>query len=598
MAAPELAPWINSAGEDGDRNSMQQFDGTGAQTSFDFNFAGGYIYATNVKAYLYDLASGLTSEVTPVVLTGPNTIFVSPAPAAVNVDRTAGQVLVVYRDTQKTVPLVDYTTGAVMNEENLDMSNRQAVFVAAEMVDRFDSINASSADAIERSFEALNKAEDALDASAIAVSDSAAAVTTANAASTVANTALDIAEDAVAAATGLNVDMNLFLNGDADRGISGRAGSVAVPGNPFYRISFVNETLGTGGTVRFDRYNKATGAFVDSVFALDYGGNINTYGKTMYGVAYPANNDHAANKVYVDDREAAVRTDFAAADSLLLSKSGGTMTGMILLPSTTPSLANHATRKAYVDDLAGGVSQVLGNKAGILGATTTQVTCTRAIAINAAGERHQIPGGSFTLNLSTASAALGRDQAGNFVGQFVYIYFIWGSGPGTSVIGSASATAPTLPSGYTHYAFSHPVRVGGTANTMVAYWMNDRSVWYSSTAVAQIMTGGNVAATGSTASANFDVYVPAIATKWYSAITMANNGTGSGIYYIEFNFVVGGFSVNGTSWRGQTGVSQPFNNTWRQTLPYVTPGNPTLSITTYTGGTTNSVFWYVDGYDF
>src|SRR5450830_1065765 len=101
MSTAELGPWINSAGDDGNRNSMQYFALDGVKTSFDFNFAGGYIRAADVKAYIYNLESGIKTPVDPVVLTGLNTLELFPA-------RPAGNSLVIYRDTQKTVPLVDF----------------------------------------------------------------------------------------------------------------------------------------------------------------------------------------------------------------------------------------------------------------------------------------------------------------------------------------------------------------------------------------------------------------------------------------------------------------------------------------------------------
>lgn len=331
MAAPELVPWINSAGEDGDRNSMQTFPGNGVQKSFDFSFAGGYIFATDVKAYKYNLASGLTVAVEPVVLTGPSTIFVDPAPAAVNVEGTVGEMLVVYRDTQKTVPLVDYSTGAVMSEENLDMSNKQAVFVAAEMTDRFDAINASSADAIERSFEALTKAEEALDrttdaeaaASAAAASASAAqasadtAVTTANNALTVANgidakaqTALDNSEDAIATANAaaaaadgqFDTDVDLFTGAGTQRDIRVFAGTEAAPGVQRAALQFSSSS-----TVAVQRHNQTTGAVIDTPLRVDQANGkvmttngVHVNNQRIEAVGAPATSTDAINRAYID----------------------------------------------------------------------------------------------------------------------------------------------------------------------------------------------------------------------------------------------------------------------------------------------------------
>lgn len=520
MAAPELVPWINSAGEGGDRNSMQQFDGNGSQTSFDFSFAGGYIYAQNVKAYKYNLASGLTVAIDPVVLTGPSTIEVIPAPAAVNVERTVGEVLVVYRDTQKTVPLVDYATGAVMDEANLDMSNKQAVFIGAEMVDRFDSVNAGSTDAIERSFEALTKANTAIADSAAAVADAAAAVTTANDASATADAALDLAEDAVAAATGLNVDLNLYLSASANRGIVGRTGSVAVPGNVFYRIAFVDEGgSGTGGSVRFDRHNKATGAFVDSVFSLDYGGNINTYGKTMYGVAYPANNDHAANKVYVDDQKASVLTTAAG----LYAQKSANLSDLASAATARTNLGVLSSTQS--NDIARFRTGFLGLKGSTSG-TTVSLAWNRAFVTDASGNVLSLASGSINLNLSTTGAN-GRDQAGNFNSQWIYVFVIWGSSVGTALVASASAT-PTLPTNYTHYAYAARLRVGATNNTVLATTITGNRHKYPN-AVAQTGGGSATSLIGSPLSmSNLSNFVPPDALDVTVKASMFGTANGSG----------------------------------------------------------------------
>jgi len=64
--------------------------------------------------------------------------------------------------------------------------------------------------------------------------------------------------------------------------------------------------------------------------------------------------------------------------------------------------------------------------------------------------------GTITNNILTAGpAANGRDQAGAFsASSWVHFYFIW-NGTTLSTLSSASAppTAPTLPSGYTHWAY-------------------------------------------------------------------------------------------------------------------------------------------------
>jgi hypothetical protein len=70
------------------------------------------------------------------------------------------------------------------------------------------------------------------------------------------------------------------------------------------------------------------------------------------------------------------------------------------------------------------------------------------------------PGAAITNNISTAGpAANGRDQAGAFSNSsWVHFYWIWN---GTTLASLSSATAPptgpTLPSGYTHWAYTGAV---------------------------------------------------------------------------------------------------------------------------------------------
>jgi len=188
MATNILLPWISSAGAGGVRHSMQAFEGDGSTGPFEFNFSGGYIHAAHVKAYRYNPGTS-TGHPLAVTLIGPNQAQSSePIPS--------GQYIVLYRDTPKGTPLVDYTEGAVLDEANLDTTAQQAVFAAAEMVDRFDSINLSSTEAIDRSAQALSTASTALDNSIAAAADAVQAVATADAASTAAAVAINTANAA------------------------------------------------------------------------------------------------------------------------------------------------------------------------------------------------------------------------------------------------------------------------------------------------------------------------------------------------------------------------------------------------------------------
>jgi len=165
MTSNIILPWLHAGGQGGVRHSMQALEGDGTTGPFEFNFAGGAIDPAHIKAYRYDPASA-TSHPQAIDLIGPNQAVTSEA-------IPQGQYLVIYRDTPKDLPLVDYTEGAVMDEANLDTTARQAVFAAAEMVDRFEAINATVSDAVARTTDAMSTA-DAVLAAAQAASDVAA----------------------------------------------------------------------------------------------------------------------------------------------------------------------------------------------------------------------------------------------------------------------------------------------------------------------------------------------------------------------------------------------------------------------------------------
>lgn len=147
--------------------SINTFPGNGVTVTWDLNFSGGYIRREHIKAYV----EGPTGSTTPVTLVfeGPNTITVEPPVATFS-------TLVVYRDTPKGTPLVDFSDGAIINEANLDLLAKQSVFVAAEMVDRFADVAADAGEASELAIAASASVVTALE-------DAAAAVLLANEAS-------------------------------------------------------------------------------------------------------------------------------------------------------------------------------------------------------------------------------------------------------------------------------------------------------------------------------------------------------------------------------------------------------------------------------
>jgi hypothetical protein len=102
----------------------------GVQTIWNFTFSGGYIYPAHVKAYYIDEdGARVDVTVTDDMLTGEFQLTITPA-----IPATATR-FVIYRNTPKDLPLVDFEGGSQVTEANLDRAAKQAVFVAAEVLD-------------------------------------------------------------------------------------------------------------------------------------------------------------------------------------------------------------------------------------------------------------------------------------------------------------------------------------------------------------------------------------------------------------------------------------------------------------------------------
>lgn len=142
--------------------TINEFPGTGAPapTVVDFAFAGGYISPAHVKAELFDPVTYLR---TPVTVTDEH--FVTDYRLSLPVSVPVGSVLRVYRDTPKDQPLVNFTNGARIAENNLDLVAEQSVFVAAESADQIASTQIAN----------VLQAADASATNAVAAQEAAAA---------------------------------------------------------------------------------------------------------------------------------------------------------------------------------------------------------------------------------------------------------------------------------------------------------------------------------------------------------------------------------------------------------------------------------------
>jgi hypothetical protein len=111
----------------------------GTTTSWNFNFAGGYIDKAHVKVAVTPVGGVETA----VPITEAN--FIGPAQLLLTPPVSAGALLVIYRDTPKDLPLVDFTDGSGLSDTALDVNAKQAVFIAAEVTDAIGNIDVAAA---------------------------------------------------------------------------------------------------------------------------------------------------------------------------------------------------------------------------------------------------------------------------------------------------------------------------------------------------------------------------------------------------------------------------------------------------------------------
>lgn len=104
-------------------NSIVAYTGDGVTTRWAFSFSGGYI----APEHVYVSVDG--ADPSPAVLDGLGTVVIDPA-------APDGSLISISRTTPLNKPLVDFINGADISEPNLDALAKQAVFIAAEAVDR------------------------------------------------------------------------------------------------------------------------------------------------------------------------------------------------------------------------------------------------------------------------------------------------------------------------------------------------------------------------------------------------------------------------------------------------------------------------------
>lgn len=183
--------------------------GDGSTTVWDFAFAGPRPDAGNgTEPYLTDdtvkvatveltesgeeLRTDLAFEFGP----GPAQVTITPAIAD-------GVDFVIYRETPSETPVADFTDYTSIDEQDLDNSFRQVLYVVQEMRDRLEDGSALAVQASDTAFEALgiaddadNKADNALAEAGSATQVANTALGRSNAAISTADAAADLAADA------------------------------------------------------------------------------------------------------------------------------------------------------------------------------------------------------------------------------------------------------------------------------------------------------------------------------------------------------------------------------------------------------------------
>ncbi|AEZ65053.1 tail fiber protein [Aeromonas phage phiAS7] len=193
-----VGEWFAAIGTKQNYRTMVYYAGNDGDT-FEFNFDGGYINRSDIKAFM---VKDDTRERFDLTLT-----FVGPNTVKTNRVVPIGWTILIYRDTPKAKPLAAFQDGAIINAVNLDRNANQAIFSVAEMVDRFDSTVTSVESALKDVYEANQKAEQAIRTANSAAAQAASAdakadraIVTANAADAKADSAIGTANSATSTA--------------------------------------------------------------------------------------------------------------------------------------------------------------------------------------------------------------------------------------------------------------------------------------------------------------------------------------------------------------------------------------------------------------
>lgn len=272
----------------------------------------------------------------------------------------------------------------------------------------------------------------------------------------------------------------------------------------------------------------------------------------------------------------------------------------VTLPGATDSLAGllSAADKTKLDAIppgyAGIASGVVIQNDGSSPNTVMDITTGIVVLVDNTGAATFVLSASGSVNLGTTGAnALDTGAKAN--STVYHLFQIWGSSPGTAFLASLSATAPTLPAGYTKFLRLGACIVDSSGN-LYRTLQRGKDVQYKLTASTNTATFplGASSASGAVASTlvNLAALVPATASK---AVMAAFNGSGGGATFVGSNSllaaatagtVVGGATSSSTAlaqtscevlmetasqcyWAVTAGLAKLFVLGWRDSAPVI-----------------------------
>lgn len=335
--------------------ASNEFPGDGSQTVYNVSFKGNrpdagsgvvpYLSASDVKAQVITPATQTTPEVVedvPCVYIGPNQFSVTPA-------TPVGKITRIYRATEDEYALVDYQGLQTVSEADLDLSNRQVVFIVQETHDLALRAGIDAQNSNTLAYEAITIANQADDKADTAIAASNLANATANQATVTANAAAAAAAQAVTDAAAAQ-ESAAAVEGLADAAVADAAEALATANTALTAANSAvvtansvdakattaltqSGTAQTQATLALSTANgidaKATQALADSATAIT---TANAANATATGIAATANTALANSTTALNTANNASTLATAVSNSVaaLATNAGDTLVGTVL----------------------------------------------------------------------------------------------------------------------------------------------------------------------------------------------------------------------------------------------------------------------------